>query len=167
MAPSQAIPEDHLDRAFAVPESETAGPSPAPDFLSKLVASRTPCGFPYRKPHTLLSLAPRTGNPGTLGMTKGEGGVHLNSCYKGLKELYAQREASDPSIHITNCRGRNKSTLCHPERSRGICSSLHERQKAQRSSETDTVTNHPVPSRQTTHRAAADFRQLQWRNRQH
>jgi len=50
--------------------SETAGPSAAPDFLSRLVASRTPCGFPYRKPHTLLSLAPRTGNPGTLGMTK-------------------------------------------------------------------------------------------------
>jgi len=49
----------------------TADPSAAPDFLSRLVASRTPCGFPYRKPHTLLSLAPRTGNPGTLGMTKG------------------------------------------------------------------------------------------------
>src|SRR5271154_7465822 len=33
----------------------------------------------------------------------------------GLRELYAEREANDPSIHITNCRGRNKSTLCHPD----------------------------------------------------
>ena len=48
-------------------------------------------------------------------MTKGEGSVHLSSCYKGLRELYAEREANDPSIHITNCRGRNQSTLCHPE----------------------------------------------------
>ena len=96
-------------------ERRTADPSAAPDFLSRLVASRTPCGFPYRKPHTLLSLAPRTGNPGALGMTKGEGSVHLSSCYKGLRELSAEREANDPSIHITNCRGRNKSTLCHPD----------------------------------------------------
>jgi hypothetical protein len=57
-------------------------------------------------------------------MTKGEGSVHLSSCYKGLRELYAEREANDPSIHVTNCGGRNKSPLCHPERSRGICSSL-------------------------------------------
>jgi hypothetical protein len=48
-------------------------------------------------------------------MTKGEGGAHLSSCYEGLKELYAEREANDLSIHITNCRGRNKSTLCHPD----------------------------------------------------
>ena len=67
--------------------------------------------------HAALSLAPRTGNPGTLGMTKGEGSVHLSRCYKGLRELYAEREANDPSIHITNCRGRNKSTFCHPDRS--------------------------------------------------
>jgi hypothetical protein len=32
--------------------------------------AHTPCGFPYRKPHTLPSLAPRTGNPGTLPMTQ-------------------------------------------------------------------------------------------------
>jgi hypothetical protein len=48
----------------------TAGPSASPDFLSRLVGSRTPCDFPYRKPHTLLSLTPQTENPGTLGMTK-------------------------------------------------------------------------------------------------
>jgi hypothetical protein len=48
-------------------------------------------------------------------MTKGEGSFHLSSCYKGWRELYAEREANDPSIHITSCRGRNKSTLCHPE----------------------------------------------------
>jgi hypothetical protein len=66
----------------------------------------------------------RTAGPSAaLGMTKGEGSVHLSSCYKGLRELSAEREANDPSIHITNCRGRNKSTLCHPEQSRGICSS--------------------------------------------
>ena len=47
-------------------------------------------------------------------MTKGEGSAHLSSCYKGLREPYAKREVNDPSIHITNCRGRNKSTLCHP-----------------------------------------------------
>jgi hypothetical protein len=50
-------------------------------------------------------------------MTKGEGSVHLSSSYKGWRELSAEREANDPSIHITNCRGRNKSTLCHPDRS--------------------------------------------------
>src|SRR5271156_4674383 len=33
----------------------------------------------------------------------------------GLRELYAEREANDPSIHITNCRGKSKSTLCHPD----------------------------------------------------
>jgi hypothetical protein len=37
-----------------------------PDFLSRLVASRTACGFLTEKPHTLPSLAPRTGNLGTL-----------------------------------------------------------------------------------------------------
>jgi hypothetical protein len=46
---------------------------------------------------------------------RGGGSVHLSSCYKGLRELSAEREANDPSIHITNCRGRNKSTLCHPD----------------------------------------------------
>ncbi len=88
-----------------------------PGFPAKVVASRTPCGFPYRKPHTLLSLAPRTGNSGALGMQKRDGSAHLSSCYKGWRELYAEREANDPSIHITNRRGRNKSTLCHPDRS--------------------------------------------------
>ena len=41
-------------------------------------------------------------------MTKGEGSVHLSSCYQGLRELYAEREANDPSIHITNCRGKEQ-----------------------------------------------------------
>jgi len=50
-----------------------------------------------------------------LGMTKGEGSVHLSNCYRGWRELYAEREANDPSIRITSCRGRNKSTLCHPD----------------------------------------------------
>ena len=54
-------------------------------------------------------------------MTKGEGSAHLSSCYKGLRELYAEREANDPSIHVTNCKGGNKSTLCHPERTRISC----------------------------------------------
>ena len=49
----------------------TADPSAAPDFLSSLAAPQSSCGFPYRKPHTLLSPVPRAGNPGTLGMTKG------------------------------------------------------------------------------------------------
>jgi hypothetical protein len=48
-------------------------------------------------------------------MTKGEGSAHLSSCYKGLRELYAEREANGPSIHFTNCRGRNESSLCLPE----------------------------------------------------
>jgi hypothetical protein len=59
-------------------------------------------------------MEPRTGNPGRD--DKGDGGAHLSSCYEGLRELSAEREANDPSIQITNFRGRNKSTLCHPER---------------------------------------------------
>jgi hypothetical protein len=55
------------------------------------------------------------GNPEFARDDKGEGSAHLSSCYKGLRELYAEREANGPSIHITNCRGRNKSTLCHPD----------------------------------------------------
>jgi hypothetical protein len=55
------------------------------------------------------------GNPEFARDDKGEGSAHLSSCYKGLRELHAEREANDPSIHITNCRGRNKSTLCHPD----------------------------------------------------
>ncbi len=39
---------------------------------------------------------------------KGDGGAHLSSCYKGLREPYAEREANDPSIHTTNCRGKEQ-----------------------------------------------------------
>ncbi len=57
-------------KTFPGMRRRTADPSAAPDFLSRSVASQSSCGFPYRKPHTLPSLVPRTGNPGTLGMTK-------------------------------------------------------------------------------------------------
>ena len=61
------------------------------------------------------------GNPEFARDDKGEGSAHLSSCYKGLRELYAEREANGPSIHITNCRGRNKSTtLCHSEQPRDL-----------------------------------------------
>jgi hypothetical protein len=56
-----------LSKTFPGMVRGTADPSAAPDFLSSLVAPHTPCGFPYRKPHTLLSPVSRTGNPGTLG----------------------------------------------------------------------------------------------------
>jgi hypothetical protein len=57
----------------------TADPSGSPDFLSRLVASQSSCGFPYRKPHTLPSPVPLAGNPGTLGMTKGRGDASMKS----------------------------------------------------------------------------------------
>jgi len=66
--------------------------------------------------HAALS-SPANRKSGYARDDKGEGSAHLSSCYTGLGELYAEREANDPSIHITNCRGRNKSTLCHPDRS--------------------------------------------------
>ena len=39
--------------------------APTPDFLSRSVTPRASCGFPYRKPHTLVSPVPLAGNPGT------------------------------------------------------------------------------------------------------
>jgi hypothetical protein len=71
--------------------------------------------FSYGKPHTRLCPVQRGRKSGCARDDKGEGSFHLSSCYKGLRELYAEREANDPSIHITSCRGRNKSTLCHPD----------------------------------------------------
>jgi hypothetical protein len=53
------------------PKVCTADPSAAPDFLSGLVTPQSSCGFPCRKPQTLVSPAPLAGNPGALGMTKG------------------------------------------------------------------------------------------------
>ena len=55
-------------------------------------------------------------------MTKGEGSVHLSSCYKGLRELSAEREANDPSIHITTVEEGTNLPFCHPERTRISCS---------------------------------------------
>ena len=101
----------------------TADPSATPDFLSRLVASRTPCGFPYRKPHTLPSLALRTGNPGTLGMTKERGALPLRAV-AGLKEFFIN--LGGPTFRpATALQWKRSPPLCHPERSRGICSSLY------------------------------------------
>jgi hypothetical protein len=41
------------------------------------------------------------GNPEFARDDKGDGGAHLSSFHKGLRELYAEREANDPSIRIT------------------------------------------------------------------
>jgi nucleoside-diphosphate-sugar epimerase len=90
-----------------------------PDFLSGLVASVNLMRLSSKKAaYVVVVEICVVGNPEFARDDKGEGSVHLSSCYKGLRELYAEREANDPSIHITNCRGRNKSTLCHPERER-------------------------------------------------
>ncbi len=56
-------------------EGQTADSSAAPDFLLRLVTPQSSCGFPYRKPHTLVSPVPLAGNPGTLGMTKEAGAL--------------------------------------------------------------------------------------------
>ena len=53
--------------------TETAGPSTSlsPDFLSRLVAQGTSCGFLYGKPHTRRWLALRSRKSGSapVGMT--------------------------------------------------------------------------------------------------
>src|SRR5271156_1704181 len=105
--------------------------SGAPSSLAKGGALQVPRlrspGFPVKlvgvgEPHAAFPTESRTRSHEwshvqeiRVGMTKGEGSVHLSSCYMGWRELYAEREANHPSIHITSCRGRNKSTLCHPE----------------------------------------------------
>ena len=43
-----------------------------------------------------------------------------------MEKLYAKREASGSFHPHHTCEGKNKPKLCHPERSRGTCSSLHQ-----------------------------------------
>ena len=54
------------------------------------------------------------GNPGTLGMTK-EGVVVASAFNAGEREISCLLPGDESY-------GLKKSTLCHPERSRGICS---------------------------------------------
>ena len=68
--------------------------------------------------HAALS-SPANRKSGYARDDKGDGDARLSSCYKGWRELYAEREANDPSIHVTNCGGRNKSPLCHGELASG------------------------------------------------
>jgi hypothetical protein len=51
-------------------------------------------------------------------MTKGAGGASVETgCWTNDRGL---------SIPMTNAEVRNRCKICHPERSRGICSSLHQ-----------------------------------------
>jgi hypothetical protein len=57
--------------------------------------------FSYGKPHTRLCPVQRGRKSGFARDDKGEGSAHLSNCDKGWTYLYAEREANDPSIHIT------------------------------------------------------------------
>ena len=92
-------------------EGELQIPRLPPDFLSGLVASVNLVRLSLKKAaYVAVDSRSLVGNPEFARDDKGEDSVHLSSCYTGWTYLYAEREANDPSIHITNCRGRNKST---------------------------------------------------------
>jgi hypothetical protein len=85
-------------------ERRTAGPSAAPDFLSCLVTSRSSCGFPYRKPHTLSSPAQRRGNPGTLGMTNLGAVADLRKWWRWIDRVKQRRSPNLPGLHYAPLR---------------------------------------------------------------
>jgi hypothetical protein len=73
-----------------------------PDFLSDLVVSVNIMRLSSKKAaHGVVSESSVVGNPEFAPNDKGEGSAHLSNCDKGWTYLYAEREANDPSIHIT------------------------------------------------------------------
>ena len=74
-----------------------------PDFLSGLAVPVNPMRLSLEKAaYVVVDESSVVGNPEFARDDKGEGSAHLSSRYKGWRELYAEREANDPSIHITS-----------------------------------------------------------------
>jgi hypothetical protein len=109
----------------------TADPSAPPDFLSRVAASVNCMWFSLeRTTYVVAGESGEAGNPGTLGMTKRKGWWFREEKMSNRSRFHSSKWG--PSLTpgderrptpATTLHGALVPLPCHPERSRGICSS--------------------------------------------